>query len=237
MQSSVFLVGKLVHRQEDVRTLPAGTATSSPLVYLQDSLSRRFLIDSGASVSVFPDPLSSSTSSGVRLLTADGSSLTYLLFFSNLYHGPYLVLEQRSKFFRLQIGQKVDSVSVDRLKPVFSDSPVVPANPPPRGRPPLHPARQPPEPSSAVNSSSSKKKSVTFLNMPTVMLRRNPYRQARGRSTCSTLTPTFLLGGSNVVEDDLSLCRIQRCGKKSFNSAKSSWYIFIRYFKVQNLDL
>ena len=76
MQSSVFLVGQLVHRQEDVRTLLAGPATLSPLVYLQDSLSsRRFLIDSGASVSVFPAPRSSSTSSGVRLLTADGSSL------------------------------------------------------------------------------------------------------------------------------------------------------------------
>ena len=76
MQSSVFLVGKLVHRQEDVRTLPAGPATLSPLIYLQDSpSSRRFLIDSGASVSVFPAPRSSSTSSGVRLLTADGSSL------------------------------------------------------------------------------------------------------------------------------------------------------------------
>ena len=77
MQSSVFLVGKLVDRQEDLRTLPAGPSTSTHLVYLQDSLSsRRFLIDSGASVSVFPAPRSSSTSSGVRLLTADGSSLT-----------------------------------------------------------------------------------------------------------------------------------------------------------------
>ena len=220
MQSSVFLVRKLVHRQEDVRTLPAGPATSSPLVYLQDSLSSRgFLIDSGASISVFPAPRSSSTSSGVRLLTADGSSLTYLWFC--LDSDPYLVLERRSKFFRLQIGQKVDSVLVHCLKPVFSDSPVVPANPPSRGRPPICPARHPPEPSSAVNSSSSKKKSVTFLNIPTVMLRRNPYRQARGRSTCSALTPPFLLGGSNVAEDDLSLSRIQRRDKKSFNSATS----------------
>ena len=77
MQSSMFLVGKLVHRQEDIRTLPADPATSSPLVYLQDSLSSwRFLIDSGASLSVFPAPRSSSTYSGVKLLTADGSSLT-----------------------------------------------------------------------------------------------------------------------------------------------------------------
>ena len=73
----MFLVGKLVYRQEDVRTLPAGPSTSSPLIYLQDSLSsRRFLIDSGASVSVFPDPGSSGEDSGVKLLTADGSSLS-----------------------------------------------------------------------------------------------------------------------------------------------------------------
>ena len=77
VQSSLFLVGKLVHRQEDVRTLPAGPSTSSPLIYLQDSKSsRRFLIDSGASVSVFPDQGSSGSNSGVKLLTADGSSLT-----------------------------------------------------------------------------------------------------------------------------------------------------------------
>ena len=48
-----------------------------------------------------------------------------------LYRGPYWVLERWSKFFCLQIGQKLDSVLVDRLTPVFSDSPVVPANPPP----------------------------------------------------------------------------------------------------------
>ena len=73
----MFLVGKLVRRQEDVRTLPAGPSTSSPLIYLQDSLSsRRFLIDAGACVSVFPDPGSSGEDSGVKLLTADGSSLT-----------------------------------------------------------------------------------------------------------------------------------------------------------------
>ena len=76
VQSSMFLVGKLVLWQEDVRSLPAGPSTPSPLVYLQDSLSsRRFLIDSRASVSVFPAPPSNSRS-GVSLLTADGSSLS-----------------------------------------------------------------------------------------------------------------------------------------------------------------
>ena len=44
------------------------------------------------------------------------------------------------KFFILQIGDKSDSVSVDRLKAVFSSVPVTPAVPPPQGRPCLQPA-------------------------------------------------------------------------------------------------
>ena len=142
-----------------------------------------------------------------------------------LYRGSYLVVERWSKFFHLQIGHKVDSVSVDCLKPVFSDSPVVPANPPPQGHPPLQPASHPPEPSSAMNSFASKEKSESFLNKPEVILRRNPHRQARIRSACSALTPPFLFGGSIVAEDDLSLSRICGRGKKSINSAMSSIYI------------
>ena len=69
------LVGKLEHRQEDVSSLPAGS-TGSALIYLHDNLSnRRFLVDTGASISVFPSTNTSSTS-GVQLLTADGSTLT-----------------------------------------------------------------------------------------------------------------------------------------------------------------
>ena len=56
-----------------------------------------------------------------------------------LYRGPYLILERRDKFFRLQIGSRSDSVSVDRLKPVFSEEPIEPAFPPARGRPPSRP--------------------------------------------------------------------------------------------------
>ena len=52
-----------------------------------------------------------------------------------LYNGPYLVLEQRDKFFCFQVGFRTDVVSVDRLKPVFSDEPVSPAILPTRGRP------------------------------------------------------------------------------------------------------
>ena len=71
----MFLVWKLAGQPVDAFSLPAGS-TSSFLVYLQDKLSfRQFLVDSGASVSVFLAPASSSTS-GVKLLTADGSSVS-----------------------------------------------------------------------------------------------------------------------------------------------------------------
>ena len=47
-----------------------------------------------------------------------------------LYCGPYLVLEQQNKFFRLQLGDRTDVVSVDRLKPAFTDELISPALPP-----------------------------------------------------------------------------------------------------------
>ena len=43
---------------------------------------------------------------------------------------PYRVLRLSDKFFVLQIGDKSDSVSVDRLKPVYSTVPLDPAVPP-----------------------------------------------------------------------------------------------------------
>ena len=65
MLCSLLLVGKLAARQEDVVSLPAGAPESS-LIYLQDLLfSRRFLVDSGPSVSVFSP---STFGSGVRLV-------------------------------------------------------------------------------------------------------------------------------------------------------------------------
>ena len=48
-----------------------------------------------------------------------------------LYRGPYKVLKHFEKFFVLQVGDKSDSVSVDRLKPVISLVPVTPALSPP----------------------------------------------------------------------------------------------------------
>jgi transposase InsO family protein len=54
---------------------------------------------------------------------------------SPAYRGPYLVLERGDKFFKVQIGGKADSVSVDRLKPYLGGE-VTAADPPRRGRPP-----------------------------------------------------------------------------------------------------
>ena len=51
---------------------------------------------------------------------------------SLLYRGPYRVLKRSEKFVVLQIGEKTDSVSVDRLKPVKSSVPVIPGVPPVR---------------------------------------------------------------------------------------------------------
>jgi hypothetical protein len=51
-----------------------------------------------------------------------------------LYAGPYTVLEQGENVFRLQVGEREETVSVDRLKPHTGEEPVQPAAPPKRGR-------------------------------------------------------------------------------------------------------
>ena len=64
----MHMVGKLLGRQE-INTLPAGN-----LIYLTDSLSSRdFLIDTGASVSVFPYHGSPTQFTKLKLHTADGT--------------------------------------------------------------------------------------------------------------------------------------------------------------------
>ena len=54
---------------------------------------------------------------------------------SPLYDGPYQVLASGPKFFTLKVGDRQDTVSVDRLKPCLATE-VTPASPPLRGRPP-----------------------------------------------------------------------------------------------------
>ena len=52
------------------------------------------------------------------------------------YAGPYLVLEKGAKFFKLQLGERAEVVTRDRLKPHVGLVPPMAAQPPPRGRPP-----------------------------------------------------------------------------------------------------
>jgi len=59
---------------------------------------------------------------------------------SAAYSGPYSIISKATKTFVLAVGGRLETVSVDRLKPHLGPSPVDPASPPRRGRPPL---RQP----------------------------------------------------------------------------------------------
>ena len=55
-----------------------------------------------------------------------------------IYDGPYHVIERADKTFVLDIGGRLETVSIDRLKCGHADPvrPIVPAKPPRRGRPP-----------------------------------------------------------------------------------------------------
>ena len=119
---------------------------------------------------------------------------------SPLYRGPYKVLERFDKFFILQIGDKTDSVSVDRLKAVFSPTTVTPAAPPPRGRPRLQPA------SVSVPPAHVKKKVRFELPVPATKLRRNPHRTVRGSQPLSAVLRPHLLGGVSVAPTDSLVC-------------------------------
>ena len=57
--------------------------------------------------------------------------------------GPYKVIERKDNVFRVKIGDKIEVITVHRLKPCFSDCKVQPAVPPKRGRPRSVPAGAP----------------------------------------------------------------------------------------------
>ena len=68
-----------------------------------------------------------------------------------LYDGPFLVMTRSEKTFQLQIGAELQTVSIDRLKPVHSDTEVAVQQPRKRGRPPR-------QPESSTTSSPPRKK-------------------------------------------------------------------------------
>ena len=53
-----------------------------------------------------------------------------------LYVGPYEVLEKANKHFRLAVGGREETVSIDRLKPHLGKGSFTVALPAARGRPP-----------------------------------------------------------------------------------------------------
>ena len=114
------------------------------------------------------------------------------------------MLRRSEKYFVIQIGDKSDSVSVDRLKPVFSSDPEVPADPSLRGRPRLVPAwvtRPPdprPEPASVPDPQAPGRpqvKKVMVSPVPATQLRRNPHRTVQGSQPLSAVLHPYLLGG------------------------------------------
>jgi hypothetical protein len=72
---------------------------------------------------------------------------------SPLYAGPYTVLDRGEKVFRLHVGERDETVSVDRLKPHTGAEPVQPAAPPKQGLPP-HPPLPPTDVSGQLSSES-----------------------------------------------------------------------------------
>ena len=96
----------------------------------------------------------------------------------------------------LQIGDKSDSVSVDRLKPVYFTVTVDPAVPPSRGRPWLVPpaVSVPPDPVLPP------KMKVWFSPLALAMqLRRNPHRTVGGSPPLSAVLRPHLLGEVTVA--------------------------------------
>ena len=53
-----------------------------------------------------------------------------------VYDGPYRVVHRSDTYFCLAVGDREDSVSVSRLKPLLTEGPVVPAQPRRQGCPP-----------------------------------------------------------------------------------------------------
>ena len=62
------------------------------------------------------------------------------------YDGPYKILKRQDKYFTIDIRNKAETVSLDRLKPAHLDS-AADTNPPP------HPVSQPPQPTNTSSPS------------------------------------------------------------------------------------
>jgi hypothetical protein len=93
---------------------------------------------------------------------------------SPLSTGPFLVLERSLHFFKLQIGDRVDTVSSHRLKACHTPDDTTAAEPPKRGRPPA-----PPQP--VAEDIAPRHRRVSFAWPPA---------SAKPANTSKTITPT-----------------------------------------------
>ena len=55
--------------------------------------------------------------------------------FIPMYEGPFCVVERLLKFFKIQLGEKQDNISINRLEPATVLEGTEPARPRTRGRP------------------------------------------------------------------------------------------------------
>ena len=116
-----------------------------------------------------------------------------------LYDGPYRVVHRSDTFFRLAVGDKEDSVSVSRLKPLLAQGPVVPAQPRRRGRPPR--LKSPLAQTPVVPAQPRRRGRPPRLKPPAEPAVLPPAQLRRGRS--AGLDPAHLgpqgLGGGHVA--------------------------------------
>ena len=152
-----------------------------------------------------PRPLPRALLDAEFVFIRDGASKPPL---SLLYRGPYPVLQRSEKLFVIQIGDKSDSVSVDRLVPV------VPGVPPVCGWPHLKPAFIPVPP---VQDGPPVKK-VTFSPVKKVRFSPVPAMQLLPESSTDSLRfsvalccpPSSPSGGSSCgygqLDNDLQNC-------------------------------
>ena len=158
---------------------------------------------------------------------------------SLLYRGPYHVLPPSEHFFVIQIGDKLDSVSVDRLKPVISSVPVVPGVPPVHGRHRLKPASIPGPP---VQDRPPEKK-VTFSPLKKVrispvtatQLRWNLHRTVQGSLPLSAVLRPHLLEGVTVATTNLTttfitVCSLSPPSKHAWRSPSRDYLCFLFQF-------
>jgi hypothetical protein len=111
------------------------------------------------------------------------------------YDGPFLVLERSLQFFKLQVGDKVDTFSTLRLKPCRSPPDVQVAQPPRRGSPPAAMAQPPrrestPPPTTPLQQQQCRRR-ITFscpVVKPTVQQQQQRFHPS-GRPACNAGPP------------------------------------------------